>query len=151
MDFVTKDNELPHSNVSTFETPITSDHKAIAMITNVTVRKHPPKSKIIIDNSTYCKNFYLQDLTQIDWDVFYTAFDAENVYRVFKKILSVVIRDHAYLKTIFIRNEKCTIKLESNDSMKSISKKADSEKRKWIIINDSRNSTTKFHLPQKLF
>ena len=36
IDFVIKDDELPHSNVFTFESPITSDHKATAMITNVT-------------------------------------------------------------------------------------------------------------------
>ena len=37
IDYVIKDDELPNSNVFTFESPITSDHKAIAMITNVTI------------------------------------------------------------------------------------------------------------------
>ena len=32
IEFVTKDDELPHSNVFTFESPITSGHKAIAII-----------------------------------------------------------------------------------------------------------------------
>ena len=44
-DFVIKDDELPHSNVFTFESPITSDHKAIAMITNVTMNKKQPPRK----------------------------------------------------------------------------------------------------------
>ena len=51
------------------------------------------------------------------------------------------IRYHAPLKTVFIRTEKSKIKLESNYFIKSIFKQADSEKTKWNIINDSRNST----------
>ena len=38
IDFVIKDDELPHSNVFTFESPITSYHKAIATITIVTMK-----------------------------------------------------------------------------------------------------------------
>ena len=84
IDFVIKDDELPHSNVFTFESPITSDHKAIAMITNVTMnKKQPPRRKRIFDKSKYCKSLYLQDLRQIDWDVLYTASDAEDMYRIF--------------------------------------------------------------------
>ena len=142
IDFVIKDDELPHSNVFTFESPITSDHKAIAMITNETIyKKQPPRRKTIFDKSKYCKSLYLQELKQIDWDVLYTASDAEDMYRIFKKILTEVSRYHAPLKTVFIRTEKSKIKLESNDFIKSIFKKADSEKTKWNIINDSRNST----------
>ena len=63
------------------------------------------------------------------------------MYRVFKKILIEVIRYHAPLRTVFIRTEKSKIKLESNGFIKSIFKKADSEKTNWNIINDSRNST----------
>ena len=70
VDFVIKDDELPHSNVFTFESPITSDHKAIAIITNVTKnKKKPPRRKTIFDESKYFKTSYLQDLKQIDWDV----------------------------------------------------------------------------------
>ena len=48
IDFVIKDDELPHYNVFTFELPITSDHKAIAMVTNVTMnKKQPPRGKTI--------------------------------------------------------------------------------------------------------
>ena len=129
IDFVINDDELPHSNVFTFESPITSDHKAIAMITNVTIKKkQPPRRKLIFDKSKYCKNLYLQDLKQIDWDVRYTASDAEDMYRIFKKILTKVIRYHVPLKTVYIRTEKSKYKLESNDFIKSIFKKADSEK-----------------------
>ena len=46
------------------------------------------------------------------------------MYRIFKKILTEVIRYHAPLKTVFIRTEKKNkIKLESNDFIKSILKK----------------------------
>ena len=39
-----EDDELPHSNVFTFELPITSDHKAISTIKNVTMnKKQPPR------------------------------------------------------------------------------------------------------------
>ena len=70
IDFVIKDDELPHSKVFTFESPITWDHKAIEMITNVTKnKKKPPRRKTIFDKSKYCKTLYLQDLKQIDWDV----------------------------------------------------------------------------------
>ena len=55
IDFVIKDDELPHSNVFTFESPIISDHKTITMITNVTInKKQPPRRKIIFDISKYC-------------------------------------------------------------------------------------------------
>ena len=63
------------------------------------------------------------------------------MYGIFKKILTKVIHYHALLKTVFIRTKKSKIKLESNDFNKSIFKKADSEKTRWIIINDSRIST----------
>ena len=63
------------------------------------------------------------------------------MYRNFKKMLNEVIRYHAPLKTVFIRTEKSKFQLESNDFIKSIFKKADSEKTKWNIIKDSRNST----------
>ena len=63
------------------------------------------------------------------------------MYRIFKKILTEVIRYHSPLKTVFIRTEISKFKLESSDFIKSIFKKADSEKTKWNIINDSRNST----------
>ena len=56
IDFVIKDDEMPHSNVFTFESPIKSDHKAIAMITNVTMnKKEPPRGKTIFDKSKYCE------------------------------------------------------------------------------------------------
>ena len=142
IDFVVKDDEQPYSNVFTFESPIKSDHKSIAMKTNVTMnKKQPPRRIIKFDKSEHCKNLYLQDLKQIDWDVLYTASDAEDMYRIFKKILTEVIRYHATLKTVFIRTGKSKIKLESNDFIKSIFKKADSKKTKWNIMNDSRNST----------
>ena len=52
IDFVIKDDELPHSKVFAFESPFTSDHKAIAMITNVTMnKKQPPRRNIIFDKS----------------------------------------------------------------------------------------------------
>ena len=112
------------------------------MITTVTInKKQPPRRKIIFDKSKYCKNLYLQDLKHIDWDVLYTASDAEGMYRIFKKILSKLIRYHVPLKTVFIRTEKSKNKLESNDFIKSLFKKADLEKTKWNIINDSRNCT----------
>ena len=104
-------------------------------------KKRPPRRKTIFNKSKYRKSLYLLDLTQIDWDVLYTASDAEDMYRIFKKILTEVIRYHSPLKTVFIRTEKYKIKLESNDFIKSIFKKADSEKTKWNIINDSINST----------
>ena len=89
IDFVIKDDELPHSNVFTFESPITSDHKIIAMITNVTMnKKQLLRRKPILDKSKYLKIFYLQDLKQINWDDLYTASDAEDMYRIFKKILT---------------------------------------------------------------
>ena len=142
IDIVIKDHELPHSKVFTFESPITSEHKYIAMITNVTMsKKQPPRRKTIFYKSKYCKRVYLQELKQIDWDVLYTASDAEYMCRIIKKILTEVIRYHAPLKTVFIRTEKSKIKLKSNDFIKSILKKADSEKTKWNIKNDSRNST----------
>ena len=62
--------------------------------------------------------------------------------RIFKKILTEIISYHAPLKTVLIQTEKSKIKLESNDFIYSIFKKADSEKTKWNIIDDSRNSTT---------
>ena len=62
------------------------------------------------------------------------------MYRIFKKILIKVMRYHAPLKTVFIRTEKSKVKLESNDFIRSIFKKADTKK-KWNIIDDSRNST----------
>ena len=142
IDFVIKDDELPHSNVFTFESPIPLDHKAIAIITNVTInKKQPPGRKTIFDKSKHCKSLYLQDLKQIDWVVLYTAADAEDMYRIFKKVSTELIRYHAPLKTVFIWTEKKSkIKLESNDFAKSIFKKADSKKTKWNIINDTRNS-----------
>ena len=63
------------------------------------------------------------------------------MYRIFEKILTEVLRYHAPLKTVFIRTERSETKLENNDFIKSIFKKAESEKTKWNIINDSRNST----------
>ena len=142
IDFVIKDDELPHSNVFTFQSLITSYHKAIAIITNVAINeKQTPRRKLVFEKSKYCKNLYLEDLKQIDWDVLYMASDAEDMYRIFKKIFTQVIQYHAPLKTVFIRNEKSKVKLESNDFIKSIFKKADSEKTKWNTINDSRNST----------
>ena len=38
-------------------------------------------------------------MKQIDWDVLYTASDAEDKYRIFKKLLTEVNRYHAPLKT----------------------------------------------------
>ena len=111
------------------------------MIKNVTTNKNQPaRRKIIFDKSKYYKILYLKDLKHIDWDVFYTASDAEDMYRIFKKILTKVICYHAPLRTVFIRTDKSKIKLESNDLIKSIFKKA-SEKTIWNIIKDSRNST----------
>ena len=56
IDFVIKDYELPHCNVFTLESPITLDHKTIAMITNVTInKKQPQRKKLIFDKSKYCK------------------------------------------------------------------------------------------------
>ena len=63
------------------------------------------------------------------------------MYRIFKKILIKVIHYHAPQKTVLVRTEKSKINLESNDFIKSIFEKADSEKTKWNIINDSRKST----------
>ena len=62
-------------------------------------KKQPPKRKTIFDKSKYCKSLYLQDLKQIDWDVLYTASDAEDMSRIFKKILTEVIHYHAPLET----------------------------------------------------
>ena len=45
IDFVIKDDELPHSNIFSFEMPITSDHNANALITNVTIKKTASKNK----------------------------------------------------------------------------------------------------------
>ena len=92
------------------------------MITDVTKNKRqPPRRKITFDKSKFCKNFYLQDLKPIDWDVLYTASDAEDMYRIFKKILTKVIHYHAPLKTVFLRTEKSKFKLD-NEFIKSISK-----------------------------
>ena len=94
------------------------------MITKVAMnKKQPPRRKTFFDKSKYCKSLCLQDLKQIDWDDLYTASDAENMYRIFKKILTLVIRYHAPLKKVFIRTEKSKIKLESNDFINSILKK----------------------------
>ena len=83
--------------------------------------------------SKYCKNLYLQDLEHIDWDHLCKASDAEDMYRIFKKILTKVIHYHLPLKTVFIRTEKSKVKLESNDFKKSNFEKADSEKQKGIL------------------
>ena len=49
IDFVIKNDELPHSNVFICEPPIILDHKAIAMMTNVTIKpiNKPPLSFIV--------------------------------------------------------------------------------------------------------
>ena len=53
IDFIIKDDELTHSQVFSFESPITSDHKAIARITNIIIRSGLKEDKffLIIQNA----------------------------------------------------------------------------------------------------
>ena len=62
------------------------------------------------------------------------------MYCILIKISTDVFCYHGSLKTVIIRKEKPKTKLEGNDVITGIFKKAESDETKWNIISDSGNS-----------
>ena len=130
------------------DTPILSDHFALCTI--LKEEKNPiklVKKKKIYDRNAYNKEKFLDDLKKANWFVIYQQNNANEMLKSFTEIFNRVLRKHAPLKNVFIRNNKsCFARSQTwlKEKNKELQKECDSSLK-------SKNFKTFSELKQKLF
>ena len=66
---------------------------------------------------------------------------AEEMYSQFNSILSSIIQKHAPLVKKFVRNDKTKISFLNGKSNRDLFTNSESRKKKWRVIDDTRNTT----------
>ena len=66
---------------------------------------------------------------------------AEEMYSQFNSILSFIIQQHAPLVKKFVRNDKTKISFLNEKSIRDLFPNSESTKKKWRVIDDTRNTT----------
>ena len=130
------------TNISiVFTSPIKTDHQATAFITELKLNNNVrPIKRKIYDKSNYSNYKFKQKLSAINWRSFYSNNNPEIMLDIFTSNIADTIKKCAPQKTIFIRNDKPKVNYEDDKFISQLFNSKKSEREKWSIINDTRNS-----------
>ena len=88
----------------------------------VKTQKQKPLRKWIFDKRNYDPRNFRNSLNYINWSLIYESNDIEEMFARFESLIANVIRLHAPIRKIFIRNHKPNFSLVSNTT-KCLNKK----------------------------
>ena len=107
LDYITTDNGLRGKYYYVFDSPIKSNHLAQILFTDFTLtQKQKPLRKWISDKRNYDPLKFRNSLNYINWSLIYESNDIEAMFSRFESLIADVIRLHAPIRKIFIRNHK---------------------------------------------
>ena len=129
------------NNSIVFTPPIKTYHQATAFITELKLNNNVRSIKRkIYDKSNYSNYKFKQKLSAINWRSFYSNNNPEIMLDIFTSNIADTIRECTPQKTTFIRNDKPKIEYEDDNFLSQLFNSKKSEREKWSIINDTRNS-----------
>ena len=135
------------NNSIVFTPPIKTDHQATAFITELKLNNNVRSIKRkIYDKSNYSNYKFKQKLSAINWRSFYSNNNPEIMLDIFTSNIADTIKECAPQKTIFFRNDKPKVNYEHDKFISQLFNSKKSEREKWSIINDTRNSKKIFQL-----
>ena len=107
LDYIITDNGLRSKYYYVFDSPIKSDHLAQILFTDFTVtQKQKPLKKWIFDKRNYDPLKFRNSRIYINWSLIYESHDVEELFSGFESLIANIIRLHAPIRKIFIRNNK---------------------------------------------
>ena len=129
------------NNSIVFIPPIKTDHQATAFITELKLNNNVrPTKRKIYDKSNYSNYKFKQKLSAINWRSFYSNNNPAIMLDIFTSNIADTIKECAPQKTIFIRNDKPKVNYEDDKFISQLFNSKKSEREKWSLINDRRNS-----------
>ena len=127
LDYIITDNALRGKYYYVFDSPVKSDHLAQMLFTDFTLtQKQKPFRKWIFDKRNYDPLKFRNSLNYINWSLIYESNDIEEMFSRFESLIANVIRLHAPIRKIFIRNRKPNFSLADkfvSNTTKSLNKK----------------------------
>ena len=137
-----------------FTPPIKTAHQATAFVRKVKLNNNIRSIKRkIYDKSNYSNYKFKQKLSAINWRSFYSNNSPELMLDIFTSNITDTIKECDPQKTTFNRNDKPKVNYEDDKFISQLFNSKISEREKWSIINDTRNSKnlpTSFHYSETL-
>ena len=105
LEYIITENGLRGKYYYVFDSPIESDHLAQVLFTDFTLtQKQKPLRKWTFDKRNYDALNFRNSLNYINWSLIYESNDIEEMFSRFESLIAIVIRLHAPIRKIFIRN-----------------------------------------------
>ena len=121
---------------------IKTDHQTVDIITQERItKKRKPIIKTFYEKPNYTIKDFTSELKICEWKSTYKKESAEEMYSQFNSILSSIIQKHAPLVKKFVRNDKAKIFFLNEKSIRDLFTNSEVTKKKWRVINDTRNTT----------
>ena len=136
LDYIITDNGLRGKYYYVFDSPIISDHLAQILFTDFTLtQKQKPLRKLIFDKRNYDPHKFRNSLNYINWSLIYESNDIEEMFSRFESLIANVIRLHAPIRKIFIRNNKPNFSLA--DKFVTNATKCLNKKRNEFLLSEN--------------
>ena len=116
-------------------------HQPTAFITELKLNNNVRSIKRkIYDKSNYSDNKLKQKLSAINWRSFFSNNNPEVIFEIFTSNIADTIKECAPQKIIFIRNDKPKVNYKDDKFISQLFNSKNCKRKKWSIINDTRNS-----------